>query len=256
MLEKNILTVQDHTFGLHPYFLPKSDTDSLPPAKGIIFAFLLVDALRFYARDEWAWQTKYPGAYARAFQRAAQLAEECSFKLEDDGKLANDLRGAARKFRKNWTERNAIEQAFLDARRRLIRDIRLIVDEILPLPSRKKYEITNKLCAYLLDRFKIKTHSDQDAQQLLSLVRKDRQRHEGRIMEGDGMVRPHLKNKITILTRYCFGNAQLDPCPDSRPTPLPSVRISSMPQELFPSYSFLPYLSFSDFYPSDLFTRY
>ena len=87
----------------------------------------------------------------------------------------------------------------------------------------KKAKPQNTLCAYLFDRFNIKTHSDQDTQQLLSLVKKDRQRQEGRMLEADEMVRPALKYKITILERYPYGTDGIQSAaPDSRSTPLPS----------------------------------
>jgi len=253
LVERNILTVQDETFGLGSCILHKHDAGSLPPHKGIILAYLIVEVLRGYATSEWAWLNKDPGAIAHAFQRAVQLAQEFQFKLEDNGQLAKDLQRAAWKVEREWDGKNAVKQAFLFARWHLIRDIRLLVDEIFPLTESKKISITNNLSSNLVFAFDIKTHKRQGLKKLHDIVRQDRQRNDPSFKETDPMLRPLLQNKITILARYPYGNAALHPVPDSR-VKLPSYRILATPQELLPTS--LPYLNLSDVYPSDLLNRY
>jgi len=253
MLERNILTVQYQSFGLHPCILSKPDTASLSPANGIVLAYLLVEALREYARSEWAWLNKDPGQFSRELRQIAQRVLDWQEVLEDSDQLAKALRSAARKVRRKWTEENAVEQAFLYPRRRLIRDIRLIVDEIIPLPKSKRTTITNRLCAALLHVFDIKTHKGQSLEQLYSLVRKDRQRNEARFREVDGMLRSHLQDKIGILKNHTHGNVAFHPLPHSKPA-LPPCRISPTPPGFLPSYP--PLLDPTDYSFPNLYDLY
>jgi len=236
LLEQNILTIQNQSFGLHPGFLSKLDAASLSPAKGIVFAYLLVDALRGYAQSEWAWLHKDPGEFAREFSQLAKKVESWQGAIfEDDGQLVKVLRKTARQVKKKWSEGNAIEQAFLYARRRLIQDIRVLIEEFLPLPKKTQSAVTNRLCCELLLVFHIGTSSNQYKKKLLQTVRQDRQRHEASFREFDGMRRSSLKRKIVILEQSPHGNAAQKPCSDNR-SPLPPYRICTTPFELRPSW--------------------
>jgi len=256
MLERNILTIKGKTFGLHHCILSKPDTDTLPLEKGNIFAYLLVEALRKYAKSEWDWLNQEPGQFSRELRQIAQQLQGWqTVWFEDDGRLAKTLQDAAARAEKQWTEGNAIEQAFLYARRRLIRDIRLRVGAIIPLSARNNSALTNRLCANLFSAFSIKTHPDQGYQQLLRLVWKDRQRHDASFGGWDDMLRQTLQHTMSILQHYIHGNVAFHPFPASQPA-LPSFRISPLPQELVQNYSSLPYLSPSDYNPPDLLNRY
>lgn len=204
MIEACILTVQHNRFALHQQVLGGTRQDRTAPADQVILAFLLTKAVQEYAKAELSWRQKDVGLWSRTFEKAEELARDLEFKLSDGGKLAGLLKKAARKVRWQWHDQNAVGQAFLLARRRLLRQIRLICEELARLPSHGKKSIIDRLSANILVAFNIREHTRQGVDSLREVVTKDRIRHAASpdCRMGDDIVGSILRGEITHLRKF------------------------------------------------------
>jgi hypothetical protein len=176
MLQSRIFTVENERFALHKQIVGPRRQDNTPLTDRAILAYLLSQALKDYAEAEQTWIRKDPGELARAFQKTATLAQDFQRTLGDGGKLRRALTVAARRVQLHWTEPGAIARAFLLARRRLLRNVRLICEELAELRDYGANQIITRLSANLLAAFAIRTHRGQSVDQLIHIVRNDKGR--------------------------------------------------------------------------------